>query len=589
MAPESSRVVVLPKFDMHIYTSELTSSKLKEAIDEYCILLDLHPRLPPLDIKPTVSLFRVFYKLCKQGHWFSFENKTGRNTKKCFKEVTSSLRGWKKKFFLIDRRAISDARPWRHGDTDLHDDFPATYSENNAARLSEFLVPLRPPPRHLLYVCGLTTACRHPDLQYNIKDRDNNVISMDAFLKLPTWTGTVVSKGNPIPDEQRPKPRVTPPLTVGVLVPELTPFQKNLEKPNPKIAAAREKKDQQNFAKAEAKRVGAEATGGPKKKRMVQKHTEPTQSSLEEALSATPIHQVIPEAAPKPAAVVSQAFPRVEKEVVDLSGNTRVSTPPVTNAQRSPNHEHHETYGVHSPGLSHQGDGDEPVRNRYVPNWGLHEFLGALSNVEVVSRAYQTLGQSVVAQGELLKRHEQLNHDYVELRNRNDAHLLELDCLRSSVRRLEQDNEGLVNKLALHESAHSGCESREKELMDGLKDLERERDEWGTTASNQVKQIRNLEKDLEPKARQLGVAEEKIRVLEGEKLALSANLAQAEADRQRIVREFILVVVKRLTISPNVEVFFDLPNVDDVTFELCLLWSCLGLFLFVMALFIHAL
>ncbi|GJT95172.1 hypothetical protein Tco_1090690 [Tanacetum coccineum] len=56
----------------------------------------------------------------------------------------------------------------------------------------------------------------------------------------------------------------------------------------------------------------------------------------------------------------------------------------------------------------------------------------------------------------------------------------------------------------------------------------------------------------------------------------------------------------------NEHVFFDLPNVDvldggyldltlsspnveDMTFELHLLWSCLGLFLFVMALFIHAL
>ncbi|GKA05319.1 hypothetical protein Tco_0684439 [Tanacetum coccineum] len=32
---------------------------------------------------------------------------------------------------------------------------------------------------------------------------------------------------------------------------------------------------------------------------------------------------------------------------------------------------------------------------------------------------------------------------------------------------------------------------------------------------------------------------------------------------------------RRLTISPNVDVFFDLPNIDDVTFELRLLWSCL--------------
>nr|GFD23195.1 hypothetical protein [Tanacetum cinerariifolium] len=95
----------------------------------------------------------------------------------------------------------------------------------------------------------------------------------------------------------------------------------------------------------------------------------------------------------------------------------------------------------------------------------------------VISRACQTLGQSVMAQGELLKRHEQLNHDYVDLQNRNDAHLLELDHLRSSGRRTEQENEGLKNKLSLIESAHSRCGSREKELTDVVKDLERERDD----------------------------------------------------------------------------------------------------------------
>ncbi|GKB36962.1 hypothetical protein Tco_0881904 [Tanacetum coccineum] len=47
MAPESSMVLVFPKFDMHIYTSELTSSKLGKAVEEYGIPLDLHPRLPP--------------------------------------------------------------------------------------------------------------------------------------------------------------------------------------------------------------------------------------------------------------------------------------------------------------------------------------------------------------------------------------------------------------------------------------------------------------------------------------------------------------------------------------------------------------
>nr|GEZ64841.1 hypothetical protein [Tanacetum cinerariifolium] len=108
------------------------------------------------------------------GHWFSFENKTGGRAKKCFKVVTTSLKGWKKKIFLLDRCAVPNAMPWRHDDTNLHDDFPTHYDEGEVARMSEFLVPLRPPPRHLLYVCGLTTTCRHPELRYDIKDPDMN-------------------------------------------------------------------------------------------------------------------------------------------------------------------------------------------------------------------------------------------------------------------------------------------------------------------------------------------------------------------------------------------------------------------------------
>ncbi|GKG30552.1 hypothetical protein Tco_0423040, partial [Tanacetum coccineum] len=74
--------------------------------------------------------------------------------------------------------------------------------------------------------------------------------------------------------------------------------------------------------------------------------------------------------------------------------------------------------------------------------------------------------------------------------------------------------------------------------------MERERDGWRATASDQVERIRSLERDLEPKTQQLVTTEEKIRVLEREKLGLSAEVAQAEADRQKLVREFIPAVVK---------------------------------------------
>ncbi|GKA83831.1 hypothetical protein Tco_0805426 [Tanacetum coccineum] len=360
MAPESSKVVTLPKFDMHIYTSELTSSELKEVVEEYCIPLD--------DESLTVTL-------CKQGHWFSFKNKTSRGTRKCFKEVTSSLKGLKKKFFLINRRAISDAMPWRHGDTDLHDDFLTHYNASDAARLSEVLVPLRPPPRHLLYVCGLTTACRHSELRYDNKDQHNNVIDMDTFLKLPSWTGTVVSRGDPISDDQRPKPRVTPPLEAGAKIPDLTAI------------------------------------------RMFKKEVDLVCYTRRDHSSGCYT---------QPSAILNR-----------------------TTAQSCYFREDHSSQS------SHLGHEDEQVNNQYVPNWGLQ----------------------------------------------NDLRVCTFHC------------------------SYIRCPSREKELLERLKDLERERDEWRVTASSQVERIRGLEKELEPRVQQLAVVEGKTKGLENEKLALSSKVS----------------------------------------------------------------
>nr|GEW01137.1 hypothetical protein [Tanacetum cinerariifolium] len=410
IAPTSSKVVVFPKFDMHVYTSELTSSELEAVVADYLIPLDLHPRLPPpgmtMDKLPSWYIGLYMEQLVPMGvnrdHWFSFKNKTGRGTRKCFKDVTTSLK-------------------------DLHDDFPSNFNQDDVERLSEFFVPLRPPPHHLLYVCGLTMACRHPGLSYSIKDQDKNLISVDTFLKLPTWTGTIVSKGDPIPEDQRLKPRVTPPLLEGFKIPNLTAFQRNVEMPNTKIVVAREKKERQSLARAEAKRAGVGHAGGG---------------------------------------------PHVEKEVVDLSGNTRVSTSPATANEPSPPLGHHDADENPDPDINHVATPAED------------EFLGTLSNAE-------------------------LNHDYVDLRNRHDTDLAELECLRSGLGKVNQDKDEITKKFTLLDNAHSKCTSRERELLDMVKELERERDEWRATASDQVEQIRHLERDLEPKTQKLMAADEK--------------------------------------------------------------------------------
>ncbi|GKA36912.1 hypothetical protein Tco_0723477 [Tanacetum coccineum] len=386
--------------------------------------------------------------------------------------------------------------PRRHGDTDLHDDFPVNYIDHDIDHLSAFL------------------------LRYDIKYQDKNVIDMDTFLKLPSWTKTVFSRGDPIPEDQRPKPQVTPPLGVGVKILELTTFQKSLEKPNSKIAAAREKKEQQSLAKAEAKRAGAGGAEGPKKKRKVQKHHESIQSGSEEILLITPLHQAAPEVAKKPTpdADVAPDTPHVKKEVVDLSGNTCVPTPPAATTQPSPHIEHHDTHenaasDAHSSQSSHQGHEDEPVNNRR----------------RISRESFKRGGrQSCLSDSGAVPK---------------------LERLRLSLQRANQDNEGLTKKLTMLDNAHSDCPYREKELSDKVKYLERERNEWRATASDQVEKIRSLEKDLEPRTQQLKVAKEKVGVLESEKLALSAKVALAEADRKNLIWEFIPKVVERLHTS----------------------------------------
>nr|GFA74529.1 hypothetical protein [Tanacetum cinerariifolium] len=59
----------------------------------------------------------------------------------------------------------------------------------------------------------------------------------------------------------------------------------------------------------------------------------------------------------------------------------------------------------------------------------------------------------------------------------------------------------------------------------------------------------HLKRDLKPKTQQLMAAKEKVKMLEHERLALSAQLSYSEADCKNLVKEFIPIVVKRLHTS----------------------------------------
>ncbi|GJT32669.1 golgin candidate 5 [Tanacetum coccineum] len=485
MAPESSRVVVMPKFDMHTYTFTLTSKELKDVITEYCILMDLHPRLPPsgltMDKLPSRYIgiyieqleqgglhisFLVFFlaviKHFKQGHWFSFENKTGGRTKKCFKEITSSLKGWKKKFFLIDRIAVSDAMPWRYSDTDVQEDFPNNYNEKHAERLAT------------------------PILRYAIKDSEGQVISMDDFLQLSEWNGTIVSKTKEhIPENQRPQPHVTLPLTEGEPILEKSPAQKAVEKPNSKIAAAREEKDKQSLEKAQTKHTGEESSVAPRKKR-ARKNQEAVNSGSDRTISITPLHH----ASPKPVDEIMTSAPRattgiiagesqtanLEKEVVDLSENTRILTPPVIFVVRHAPHVQPDP-SPERVGLSDEGGSS--AEHQFILEWGLQDYLW-ISSFRACKEMITHL--ATPAEGEYLGSLSNMD-DHVDLLHRSDFQLEELNRLRNDLQMVMQTNDGLCKQLSLLDSVYSPSEDKERELADQLKEMEKERDDWRRTSS----------------------------------------------------------------------------------------------------------
>nr|GEY54255.1 hypothetical protein [Tanacetum cinerariifolium] len=95
----------------------------------------------------------------------------------------------------------------------------------------------------------------------------------------------------------------------------------------------------------------------------------------------------------------------------------------------------------------------------------------------------------------------ELNKEYVDLCNRSDTQLEELNRLRNDLQRILQASDGLSKKLVLLENAHSYYTHRERELMDRLKGMEIKRDEWRQIASEQVEKIKKLEDPPEPKSK----------------------------------------------------------------------------------------
>nr|GEU48110.1 transposase (putative), gypsy type [Tanacetum cinerariifolium] len=227
---------VIPKFDMHIYSfvptvdevnrdkmgiyeQYLELSGVRAPFSTLLLIMIKHFRIHisqlvllglnrltmfeiyyhSLNINPNINLLYAFYKLNKQGHWFSFECRTRKGGHdKIFNEFYTRLKHWKDHFFLINRRSILDAIPWRHKNSSVADPSPTGVRAGDIHRLCENIIDLRSVYPAMLYEIGLTTIWKHVGYHPVLKDVEGNVAtSMSQFLKFSMSEGSALARGSP--------------------------------------------------------------------------------------------------------------------------------------------------------------------------------------------------------------------------------------------------------------------------------------------------------------------------------------------------------------------------------------------------------
>ncbi|PWA98462.1 transposase (putative), gypsy type [Artemisia annua] len=504
-----------------------------------------------LHIPPTTSLFRVFYKLCKQGCWFSFEKRTGRNRK-----------GWKEEFFLIDRRAIPFAMPWRHRDSDVSNPFPTgDFVVSHAESLAETILEPFNFPHDFLYMLGLSTYWKYPGFRAELVDEEGRVVTMADYLKKPSIRKNVNrAKGDKLREGEEPVMHLTKPLPSNADVPAKSAELQKVELPSDKVLAAKDRK------KEKADRAGQKK---PSASGSVKRSGDDLSSRLHKR-----IRKVTP--------------------VVDLETGEEVPTPtPIRSyPPKVP------TSAVEGGGSSHAGAGgsrtegkegdDEDVDvdtdssdEAFIPEWSVKQgarmncasvcrdmlvhlatpaeerHLDAHDNNEVLARSWLLLGKTATAHADILFRFENTLDDYHKLASTHqecNRRTLEgsekLKKVEEALERLQFDHSGCAagepEELTRLRSEHAGCSERELSLTGRVSDLTREKEEWRNVSADQAERIKSLEVELEKVKSELKNEEVANQELRKEYQDLAISSGHVSIDRAKIVKEFVSEVVRRL-------------------------------------------
>ncbi|GJY85592.1 hypothetical protein Tco_0499618 [Tanacetum coccineum] len=474
--------------------------------------------------------------------------KSSKNCKPCLKDAPTSLKKWKDKFFLVDRRAAPIAMPWRHHDFSVSDPIlkPDEYNASDVTKLREVVIPLRKPPPSILYIAGLSNVWKHAGRAFSIKDSNGEVITMAEFLRLPDFHGCKVSAGELLPPGSArvthlttPAERVEdiPPKTGDMMVAEL-PCRKVLDDKERKKRKAEEK----IAIHVQAEKVVKEKDGreGVRKKRRV-RVVNPVQPTSEHVSSPTPLNHDEPLTTIAGEAHVTPPT-SVGRMGVLRDQTDEPVTPPVTNVGKFPTGGEDGQDGVDAM-FANEGHGDnegglsglqtqpspacpadrlletvekpasdkivldtearssridnsrqcrDMMSNLFTPA-DLEFFNEGVRHESAVKRSWKMLCQSAQQQANVLLRFESLMEEHADL-------------------------------VYAHESCndvknYDGALIREKSLQERVEELEKEKREAEQLTSEQADRIKHLEETLkqsEVEAQQLRFDKEKYAVEAGQ-------------------------------------------------------------------------
>ncbi|KAF5820614.1 hypothetical protein HanXRQr2_Chr01g0004171 [Helianthus annuus] len=153
-----------------------------------------------LGYDPSLLLFRRFFRLAKNGDWFTFE--TSKVDTCLISSMVTTLGSWKDRFFWVSESIVPFKMVWRHPDAVLNDPEPSE-SELNDAFLSAIRgcpSRVRSFPEHLLVLLGVSNiwgkADRDPVLM-----RNGIVMSALDFIKSDDTSDVVFEDAPSVPGE----------------------------------------------------------------------------------------------------------------------------------------------------------------------------------------------------------------------------------------------------------------------------------------------------------------------------------------------------------------------------------------------------